>query len=117
MDPGGQNDPAWQAPLHAGVGSPAVGPKVPPGHGVQSDDPARLYVPGGHKASGSFGEEESAGQANPALHSPLQLARTMPALAPYKPGAHAVHDPAPGRLYRPAGHVTEVELVDPGGHA
>lgn len=41
----------------------------------------------------------------------------LPELCEYVPALQVVHDPARGKLYVPAGHSTEVELVDPEGQA
>jgi hypothetical protein len=47
----------------------------------------------------------------------VQLALVIRGDAPNRPAAHMAHDPAPERLYCPAGHGDVVALVDPAGHA
>jgi hypothetical protein len=53
----------------------------------------------------------------PAGHGPVHDALLMAGLAPYRPAAHALHVLAPLKLYVPAGHVADVEFVDPAAHA
>ena len=53
----------------------------------------------------------------PALHRPLQLALVSPELLPYTPAGHALHDPDPITLYVPTPHSTAVLLMEPAGHA
>ena len=60
---------------------------------------------------------DPAGHTYPAAHGPLQLALGMAAVAPYRPDAHTLQDPAPPTLYWPAGQVAAVALVDPATHA
>jgi hypothetical protein len=72
--------PASQGPLQAEVDSPAVAPNAPGGHSVQAPAPLTLYVPGLHRTATAL--VLLAGQAYPAVHSPLQAAVGNPAVAP-----------------------------------
>jgi hypothetical protein len=65
----------------------------------------------------AVGEDEPAGHANPAVHSPLQSELVIPCADPYKPLAHGVQLEALARLHCPAGHVIMVAEVVPGGQA
>ncbi len=97
-----------------GVVIPGVSPYRPGAQSVQEDAPTTLYLPAGHRTPAVA---LPGGQAYPAGHGPLQAAVVSPPVAPYSPGAHPVHSHAPTREYRPEGHIWEVGLGDPGGHA
>ncbi len=132
-DPGGQKYPAVHVPVHTDKTNAAEAPNLPPGHGSHAPAPARLYVPAGHWTA--VADVLPAGHAYPAVQFPLhadvdrpdaepnvpagqaavQLALAIRGNAPYRPAAHKVHNPAPERLYRPAGHGDST--VDPAGHA
>ncbi len=127
--------PALQFPEHAAVVKPVVDPKVPPGHAAVHAlefkavvDPYRpaghpvhcpalalLYWPAAQGIAVAF--VDPAGHAYPAVQFPLQLATVMPAVAPKKPAAQTLHDPAPPVLYWPATHRDVVGDGDPAGHA
>ena len=47
----------------------------------------------------------------------MQPALVRPGLAPYRPAAQLLHDPAPPTLYEPTPHIAAVALVDPAAHA
>ena len=53
----------------------------------------------------------------PAGHGAVQVASAMGWVDPYRPAAHAVHDPAPTSEYCPMAHMDCVADVDPAGHA
>ena len=122
VDPSAQTYPAWQGPthaleiwpsaspyrpalhkpLHAAVVRPVSQPYVPGAHGVQSPDPATLYVPDGHSTAVEL--VLPAGHAYPALHTPLHDADGKHVSLPYVPPGHTVQVAAPPALYLPAGH-------------
>jgi hypothetical protein len=90
------NRPASQGPLQLAVGMPDVEPYRPGAQSMHTLAPARLYFPGEHATTVAL--VEAAGQVNPALQGPLQLALGMAATAPYSPGAQFVHTLAPVKL-------------------
>ncbi len=51
----------------------------------------------------------------PAGQRAVHPAVVSPAVLPYVPGGHNVHNADPRKEYDPAGHRTAVELVDPAG--
>ncbi len=134
-DPIGQKYPAVHVPVHADETNAAEAPNLPSAHGSHTPAPAKLYVPGGHWTA--VADVLPAGHAYPAVQFPLQagvdspdaepkvptgqaavqLALAIRGNAPNRPAGHTVHDPAPERLYRPAGHGDTVAMVDPAGHA
>jgi hypothetical protein len=75
------------------------------------------HLPGKHACAVLF--VEPAGQANPALQSPVQEDVVKPPVnaAPYRPGAHSEHCAAPLALHCPLGHTTCVALIEPLGQA
>jgi hypothetical protein len=133
--PAGQAYPAVQDPVQAGVVSPDDAPNLPVGHAavhdafespavepyspwlqlVHADAAAREYWPAGHTAA--VADVEPAGQTYPAVQGPLQAAEPNAAVAPYRPAAHWVQEPAPAREYWPAAHGVAVADVDPAGQA
>jgi hypothetical protein len=56
-------------------------------------------------------------QKYPAVQLPLHAADGRPAVAPYVPAGHALHNPAPLKLYWPTTHITAVAFVDPATQA
>jgi hypothetical protein len=133
--PAGQAYPAVQVPLHAGVDSPDVDPKVPAGqaavqlasavrgnapyrpagHTVHSPAPDRLYRPAGHGDTVAL--VDPAGHAYPAVQTPLHADVFIAAVAPNCPATHTLQADAPALLNCPAGQVDTLPLVDPAGHA
>jgi hypothetical protein len=106
--------PASQGPLQLMVGMADTAPYRPALQLVHTLAPGRLYLPAGHRIAVAL--VEAAGQAYPALHSPLQLAFGMADTAPYSPAAQSMHMLAPAKLCRPAGHSVTMDDVDPEGH-
>jgi hypothetical protein len=115
VDPRGHMYPAAQAPLQAEVFSPTteVLNQVPAGHAVHAGAAARLYWPAGHRA----GAVDPAGQAYPAGQAPAHVDNDKPMMSLKVPPAHSTQAAAPAKLYRPAGQMKAVALVDPTGHA
>ena len=60
---------------------------------------------------------DPATHAYPAAQLPLHAADGRPAVAPYVPAGHALHNPAPLKLYWPTPHITAVAFVDPATQA
>ena len=77
--------------------------------------PSKLKEPTGHGTA--VGDVLPDGQNEPALQLPEHAEVDKPAVEPYSPAAHAVHDGAPPRLKEPGAHCAAVELVLPAGHA
>lgn len=94
--------PAGHSPEHVDVFRPAAAPKVPLGHRLQAAAPARLNLPTGHTNAVALVDPK--GHAYPALQAPEHAAVPRPLLLPNRPGAHAVQDAAPARLYVPGVH-------------
>ena len=107
--------PAVHGPEHADDVTPAVDPKRPAGHGVQTTAPARLYFPAPHIAAVALVLPDT--HAYPALQLPLHAADASADVAPYSPAGHAVHTLALALEYHPGVHATAVTLVVPVAHA
>jgi hypothetical protein len=84
-------------------------------HNVTAPLPVGQYVPGGHWVT--LPDVDPGGHTNPAVQLPAQVALGSPATVLHLPAAQGVHARAPAREYRPAGHSTAVEFVDPRGQA
>jgi hypothetical protein len=101
---------------------------------MQDSAPGKEYLPSSQGTTVLF--IDWVGQKYPGLHSPVhaavaappllklpaghgavQLAVARPGVNPYRPAAHAVHEPAPARLYVPALHTVAVALLLPAAHA
>ena len=101
--------------MHAADVRPVVSPYRPALQLVQTPAPPTLNLPSGHIAAVAL--VDPATHAYPAAQLPLHAADGRPAVAPYVPAGHALHTPAPLKLYCPAGHTTAVAFVDPATHA
>jgi hypothetical protein len=119
VDPAGHAYPALQVPLHRAVLNPTAVTlnQVPAGQSVHDPAPARLYWPAGQINAVAL--VDSAAHAYPAVQLPLQVAVFKPSSVVLNqvPAGQLLHDPAPARLYRPAGQMDAVALVDPAAHA
>ncbi len=117
VEPVGQKYPAVQGPLHAAVLTPTVDTlnHLPAGQSVHTAAPARLYLPARHTDAVAL--VDPAGQEYPAVQGPLHAAVLRPTADTlnHLPAGQSLHDPAPARLYLPAGHTDAVALVDPAG--
>ncbi len=60
---------------------------------------------------------DPATHAYPAVHAPLHAGAVSAGTAPNDPAGQITHTAAPAKLYRPAGQMAAVELVDPAMHA
>ena len=90
-------------------------PYVPAGHGRHAASAPGLYVPSAH--GNKLAAVDDGGHANPAGHDPEHATEfEVPSPRPYTPPGHGVHVDAPASLYCPAGHATDLELVDLGPH-
>jgi hypothetical protein len=126
-------DPGAHGPEHIAIDIADVLPNRPGGHAVHWLAPPKLYVPSPHATAVEF--VDPGGQMYPAVHGPLHVdvvrltvspkdpAAHRPLHAdvfnpdklPYWPTIHALHTPAPSRLYFPGGHIAAVLFVDPVG--
>jgi len=114
---------------------PADAPYSPALQFVHDPAPGKLYSPAPHIDAVAFvlpaGHAypalqfpEHAGDVSPAVdpnvpagHGAVHAAVPRPDVAPYSPALQFVHNPAPDKLYVPAGHTDTVALVDPATHA
>jgi hypothetical protein len=64
----------------------------------------------------TLGMMEFAGHVNPARQSPLHSALGSAVTLPNLPAGHDTHTVELAVLYFPAGHTTDVALVDPAAH-
>ncbi len=119
VDPAGHACPALQGPLHPAVLKPTAVTlnQVPAGQSLHDPAPARLYCLVGHTDAVAL--VDPAAHAYPAVQFPLQVAVFRPSSVVLNqvPAGQLLHDPAPVRLYRPAGQMDAVALVAPAAHA
>jgi hypothetical protein len=115
VDPAAHACPAAQGPLHVDAFSPTTEAlnQVPAGHAVHTAAAAWLYWPVGH----GVGTMDPAGQACPAGQIPAQDDDERPMTSLKVPPAQSAQAAAPAKLYRPAGQIEAVALVDPARHA
>ena len=82
---------------------------------MQVPTPPTLNWPAGQMAAVEL--VDPATQAYPAVHAPLHADVVSAGTAPNDPAGQITHTAAPAKLYRPAGQMAAVELVDPAMHA
>ncbi len=104
-----------QSPLHADVFIAGVAPYRPAVHALHVDAPELLNCPAGQVDTVAL--VDPAGHVYPAVQTPLHADVFIAAVAPNRPAAHTLHNPARESLNCPKGHTDAVPLVDPAGHA
>jgi hypothetical protein len=119
VDPAAHAFPAVQFPLQVAVFRPLVVTlnQVPAGQLLHDPAPARLYCPAGQIDTVEL--VDPAAHAYPGVQGPLQTAVLRPSAVTLcqVPAGQLLQDPAPARLYCPAGHTDAVALVEPTPHA
>ncbi len=76
----------YPTPQGSGAGEPPPGQADRAGQLAQVPAPPKLYSPGGHSTAVAL--VEPAGQAYPAVHSPLQVSADAATAAPNRPAGH-----------------------------
>lgn len=95
-----------QFPLHAAVVRPVEEPKVPTGHGVHTEVPARPKVPTEQEVLVPTGAVAPGPQAVPAgaKQGPVHRLELKPGVAPKRPWGHGWHGLLSPNPNWPAGH-------------